>query len=138
MAHYKEAEIQELLKSQRPRSHSFKLFYLLFPYFLFVSIGLHFLRFLMPRQGKILISKFLRHYFKLYFMIKGITFGFVRELPQKTVHRPQLILGIRQHIFGSLLTYTMFDYPLIVPLEKLFHRYRTFRFFSISVYGAVF
>ncbi len=68
---------------------------------------------------------FARQYFKSYFMYRGALFYRTSPFP-KTLEKPLLILACKNHAMQSLFMYQLFDFPVLIPVEKSVYSFQIF------------
>jgi hypothetical protein len=123
-------DLERLKSTFKKRVLSYLLFATLFPYFIFLRILLMFSGIFSKQLWKKNASKLLRHYLRIYFKFKGVMAITTSDIPDKT-ERPMIIFTLRRDTIVPFYLYSLFPYPIILPLHKKFQNKKTIHFFPL-------
>ncbi|MFT5171558.1 MAG: hypothetical protein ACI9BD_001335 [Candidatus Marinamargulisbacteria bacterium] len=108
--------VQKVIKFVRiKKMASMGIFLLFFPYLVCRYIIARVFLFYSQTAWKVWCSRFIRHYFGVYFYFQGVIHYKATPLP-KTLEPGTLILMPRINAFAPIYTYRLFKTPLIMPL----------------------
>lgn len=130
-------EQRALTLSRKERQRFARIFNLLYPFFALWYITIPLIA-LSPRARKALYTRFIRRYFRIYFLIKGVSpYPAIEPLPEK-ITRPTLFLAVRNHNFEPFFIYQLFKYPIVVPIKAHFNHYFMLNKFRHPKFGRSF
>ncbi|MFC1771379.1 hypothetical protein ACFLZV_05790 [Candidatus Margulisiibacteriota bacterium] len=127
-----ERDIEILETTAKKRIVSYLLFTILWPYLVFLRILLAISSLFSRQTWALNASRFLRHYFKIYFKFKGINPVMTTDIPFKK-KKPMIIFTIRRDDTLPVFFYKLFPYPIIIPLVKKFRSTNAIHFFPFRM-----
>lgn len=114
------------------------LFSVLFFYFLFLYLGIGILFFFSPSKRKLAYAWMIRHYFKFYFIYRGVDHYETQPLPV-SFDKPTLFFTNRlPQPLAPLYLYHLFSTPIIVPLQQGLEKFRATPFIPWAFLGRLF
>ncbi len=134
---HRQFDIQRLKALKYYKLWSHVLFFVWFFYFLALYLGILILFMFTPSQRKNAYAWLIRHYFKWYFVYRGMDHYATTPLPT-SFSKPTLIFTLRTHDMGSLYMTQLFKCPVIVPLRPKMAAFRASFFIPWAFLGRLF
>ena len=119
--HFK-SDLKMLNMSQGFRKLSLYFFSLKLPFFWIKGLIIQGIRKLHSKWGNSLSAKYIKQFYKNYFMYQGMHHYWAQESPPKKTDKPYIIITMRYDYMSSLYLYTLLEVPTIIPFLNGFSK----------------
>ncbi|MFC1751965.1 hypothetical protein ACFL96_01015 [Thermoproteota archaeon] len=90
---------------------------LLSPYFFVLRCLVYAFLLLIPPIGKKMALAYVKHFFKIFYAVRGVFFYSNTPLPKKP-ERPMIIIALKQSLLDSFFILKILKFPILIPLKE--------------------